>query len=485
VKTRWVVGGIALAVVALELAFAGRYGYHRDELYFVAAGRRLAWGYPDQPPLTPALARIATASLPGSVVWLRLLPALTAGAIIVLTALVAEELGGGRRARILAALSAAVATAYLAIHHLFGTTSLDLLFWAAALAVLARLFRTGDQRLWLAFGGIVGVGLLNKHLLLFLGLGLAVGLLLPEQRHHLRSRYLWLGALLALVLVAPNLAWQAANGWPGRDMAALLAREHGGPLDRLLLVPLQFLQNNPFTAPVWVAGLVWLLRHPPFRPLGVAYLAIIAALLVTAGQAYYPAGMYVALYAAGGVAVERWLARRPAGAYRQVVATLLISGVVALPIALPVLPPDVAEPVLAAVNPDALETVGWPELVDTVSQVYERLPQAERATAVILTQNYGQAGAIERWRDGLGLPQPISGHNGYGLWGPGDAPEGTTIAVGVPREQLDRLFGQVTLAATIDNDAGVANDEQGASVWLCRDQLRGWDEAWPDLVHLG
>lgn len=481
-KTRWAIGGIALAVVALELAYAGRYGYHRDELYFLAAGRRLAWGFPDQPPLTPALARVVSG---GGLVGLRLLPALTAGAVVALTAVVAREMGGGRRAQILAALSAAASTAYLAVHHLFGTTSLDLLFWAAALAVLARLFRTGDERLWLAFGAIVGVGLLNKHLLLFLGLGLAVGLLLPEQRRHLRSRYLWLGALLALVLVAPNLLWQAANDWPGRTMAASLAEEHGGPLDRLLFVPLQFLQNNPFTAPVWVAGLVWLLRDPaarPFRPLGVAYLAIIAALLVTAGQPYYPAGMYVALYAAGGIAVDRWLARRPAGAYRTVARTLVISGLVALPIALPVLPPRGAEPVLAAIQPDALETVGWPELVDTVAQVYDGLPEGEQATATILTRNYGQAGAIERFGDGL--PQPISGHNGYGLWGPGDAVEGTTIAVGVPREELDGLFGEVTQVATVDNDAGVENDEQGTPVWVCRDQRRSWDEAWPGLARL-
>ena len=475
---------IAAGHIVVQLLFSTRYGDHRDELYFLAPARQLAWGYVDQPPLTPALAWLAGALFGNSLVGLRLFPALASGAVVLLGGLLARELGGGRFAQGLAALCMAVSTFVLIAGHMLGTTAFDQLTWALCAYLVVRLLRTGDGRLWLLVGLVAGLGLLNKHLVLFLGLGLVVGLLLTDERRQLRSPWLWGGGGLALLILAPNLIWQVENGWPTIEMTRNLQARNSGGGAGLVFLPMQLLMVNPFLAPLWLAGLWWLLRAPDgrrYRALGWAYLTILVLFVALGGKPYYLAPMYAVLLAAGAVVAERAL-RRPAR--RALVGLALGAGLLAAPIALPILPADLLNtlPVHKA-NPELAETLGWPELVDTVVEIYESLPPDERATATIFTANYGEAGAVDQLGAARGLPQAISGHNNYWLWGPGRARDGTTIAVGVRRERLEPIFGEITLAGRVANAHGVDNEEQGAPIWLCRQPRLSWAEAWPSLKH--
>lgn len=475
---------LAATVTVILIVFAGRYGYHRDELYFLQAGRHLAWGYADQGPLTPLLARLMDKLSPGSLTILRLPSALMTGATVLITGVTALELGGGRRAQLVAAACAGVASVVLVVGHLLSTSTFDLLAWGVVTWLVARILRTGDQWLWSVAGLVAGVALLNKPLIAFLLLGLGVGLLVVGPRQLLCSGWLWLGVGLALLLWAPWLIWQARHGWPQLDVSSSIAA--GGSASsqpRWALLPFQFLLVSPVLAPVWIAGLLALLRRPrlrPFRLFAVAWIFLVAAFLATGGKPYYLAGMFPVLLAAGGLETEAWLARGVAQRRAALLWSLVVlSGIVSAVIALPILPARDAGPVIA-VNSDVGETIGWPELTRTVASVYRRAGPG----TVIFTSNYGEAGAIDRYGPALGLPSAYSGHNAFGYWGPPPDRAGTVITVGLGQSQLSQ-FRHCQLAARIDNSAGVDNDERGESVERCAGPRHPWSILWPELRHLG
>jgi len=446
-------------------------------MYFVAAGRHPAWGYPDQPPLTPLLARAMDDLAPGSLVALRLPAALAVGAVVVLTALTARALGGGRTAQLLAAACPAVASVVLVTGHLLSTTTIDLLVWTAITLLLVLVLRGGDPRWWLAVGAVAGVGLLNKQLVAFLLAAVAVGLLTVGPRDVLRTPWPWAGGAVALALWAPHLAWQAAEGWPALEVASSVAA--GGSTSSEppeLFLPFQLVLVSPILVPVWVAGLVCLWRDPRLRALAFAYPLLAAVFLLTGGKPYYLAGLYPLLLAAGAQPAVDW-ARRRRSRTLLLLGSVALSGAASAVIGLPLLPVRDAEPVVA-LNEDAGETVGWPALVRTVADVHE-------SDAVVLTQNYGEAGAIDRYGPALDLPSAYSGHNGYADWGPPPEREAPVVAVGIARGDLERWFARCEVAARIDNGVGLDNEEQGAPVHLCTDRRRTWAALWPQIAHLG
>jgi 4-amino-4-deoxy-L-arabinose transferase-like glycosyltransferase len=475
---------LAAAVAVALIVFAGRYGYHRDELYFLQAGRHLAWGYADQGPLTPMLAHLMDQLSPGSLTVLRVPSALMAAATVLVTGLTAVEFGGSRRAQVIAAACAAVAAVVLAVGHLLSTSTFDLLAWAVVTWLVARAMRTGDHRLWLLAGFVAGLGLLDKPLIAFLMAGLGVGLLVVGPRRVLRSGWLWAGVALALLLWSPWLAWQAAHGWPQLEVSSSIAA--GGSASsqpRWALLPFQFLLVSPVLAPVWIAGLVALLRGRalrPFRFFAVAWIFLVAVFIATGGKPYYLAGLFPVLLAAGALETDAWL-ERGAGQRRAVLLWSLValSGIVSAFIALPLLPAKSAGPVIA-MNGDVAETIGWPELTRIVASVYRDAGPG----AVIFTANYGEAGAIDRYGPALGLPPAYSGHNAFGYWGsPPDRPT-AVIAVGVSARQLS-LFRRCRVVARIDNTAGIDNDERGEAVERCAGPRGPWTTLWPRLRHLG
>jgi 4-amino-4-deoxy-L-arabinose transferase-like glycosyltransferase len=470
---------VAAVVALLLLGFSGRYGPHRDELYFVAAGHHPQWGYPDQPPLTPLVAAAADTLANGSLLALRLLPALLVAGVVLLTGDLARELGGGRGAQLLAALTTATGAGVLAIGHLLSTATLDLFAWTAVVRLTVATLHRDRPRLWLAVGAALGVGLENKHLVAFLGAGLVLGVVTtPALRHHLRSPWAWAGALVALALWAPNLAWQAAHGWPQLDLAADIRDEYQTPGGIASLVLFQVLLLNPLGFWLAVAGLRAGLRRPEwqwFRPVPVAYLALVPAFVLLGGKNYYLLGLLPPLAAAGAVVVaERWSTQR----LRRFAVAVAVTALFPLPALLPVLSPHAFDASFyPALDEDGLETIGWPAVVSTVRSVVDGLPADERASAVVVTSNYGEAGAL-LW---YGAPAPVfSGHNGFGDWGPPSS-AGPVVYVGFSAPGDDALRG-CRREATLHT--GVGGEEDGNGVWVCAGPTGGWPHAWPLLRHL-
>jgi 4-amino-4-deoxy-L-arabinose transferase-like glycosyltransferase len=475
------------AVTLVLVAFASGYGYHRDELYFLVAGEHLDWAYADQGPLTPLIARAMSEIAPDSLTVLRLPSALAAGVIVLLTGLLAGELGGRRRAERIAAACAAVAVIVLFTGHLLSTSTFDLLVWTTLSWLAVRAVRIADDRLWLIAGIVLGIGLLNKPLPALLALGMMVGVAIAGPRRLLRNPYVWSGAAIAMALWSPWIIWQADHGWPQIDVSREIAG--GGSTSSepwWAILPFQALLVGPLLAPVWVAGLVRLFREPGLRDmrfLAWAWIVLGIVFMASGGKPYYLAGLLPALIGAGAIEVDRWLDRGLVRRRRAALgAAIAVSGVMGAIIALPVLPADRADPVIS-VNEDVGETIGWPEFVETIADVHRELPDRERA--VILTGNYGEAGAIDRYGPALGLPRAYSGHNAYGDWGPPPEGRAPVIAVGLSPRDAPAHLHQCSVAARIDNGADVDNQEQGKPVLVCRGPRRPWSQEWPALRHLG
>ncbi|HEX4623876.1 MAG TPA: glycosyltransferase family 39 protein [Solirubrobacteraceae bacterium] len=466
------------------VVFAGGYGYHRDELYFLEAGHHLAWSYADQGPVTPLVARLMSDIAPGSLTVLRIPSAIAAGLVVLLSGLLAGELGGRARARALAAACAAVGTIVLFNGHLLSTSTLDLLVWTIVSWLVVRAVRTGDDRLWPVAGVVLGLGLLNKPLPAFLAVGLLAGVLIAGPRRLLRNPWVWSGAAIALVLWSPWIAWQAGNGWPQIAVSRSIAAGNSTSSQRWwAIVPFQLLLVSPVLAPVWIAGLVRLFRDPavrPYRFLAWAWVVLAVVFMASAGKPYYLAGLLPALLGAGAVSVDGWLDRGRRGLRRGLIGIALVgSAAVSAIIALPLVPADRAGQVVAT-NPDVGETIGWPRFTQTVADVYRHLPGA-----VILTSNYGEAGAIDRYGPALGLPHAYSGHNAFGDWGPPPNGSAPVVAVGLDRSDIATTLRDCRLRARIDDGVGIDNDEQGAPVDVCRGPQRPWSAQWSAVKHLG
>jgi 4-amino-4-deoxy-L-arabinose transferase-like glycosyltransferase len=478
----WPVLAAAGLMVAALLALSGAYGFHGDEMYYVVAGQHPALGYVDQPPLTPLLSAASVALLGVSPTAVRLLPALEMALIVILTALIARDLGGSRRAQVIAAITAAL-SGYLGAGHLDTTTDPDLLAWAIVLWLAVKLLAGGDRRLWLALGVVTGIGLENKDTLMFLGAGLAVGLVLARRWDVVRSPWAWAAIGIALLLWVPNLAWQAANGWPQLTMAQAISSYAGD--NRAQFVPLLWLFSGPLLFPISAGGLAWILRAKAaaaWRAIGIAALVALALVYVTGGKAYYVLGSVPVFMAAGAILADHWLVR---GHFRLKVSSLAgaaaLSGALIALLTLPILPvATFAQSGLAAAVPDTANEIGWPQFAATVEGVVAALPADERAHAVILTNDYSEASPLVLL--GSGLPPVYSGHNSYWSWGPPAADRTVVIHVGDwrPTDFSDYFTGCHDVAQ-IDNGLGVQNGEQGVAVTVCTGLRAPWTVTWPAL----
>ncbi|SFR02292.1 Dolichyl-phosphate-mannose-protein mannosyltransferase [Lentzea waywayandensis] len=475
---------IAAIQTALLFAVAGNYGLTADELYFRMLGDEPRWGYFDQPPLTPLLAK-AGALLFGDTVQGVRMPALLCGvAVVVLAALIAAELGGGRSAQVLAAAATASSVTVLVMGHFLLTNSLDLVAWCAVALFALRALLRGDGRWWLAAGVTCGVATYAKYVVLLLPLTLVVALLLVGPRRELRSRWLWAGAGLTLLISAPNLVYQAVNGWPQLVMARSLAE--GTWSDGILFAFDVAILVGPAVAPILVAGLTGLLRRPQWRParaLAVAYLVGTALVLALAPSGIdYTEGYLVPLVAAGSVVAAGWLSRGRAR-WPAAVTVLTVFAVLQAALILPVWPERMAARYTLTSLTE--ETVGWPRLVAQVADAYAALPAEEQPRAVVLTRNFGEAGALHWMRDDHPLPRIYSGHNELYFRGPPPATADVVIAVGVDDDRLARDFRECTAVARIDNGYGLETREQGRTVSVCRGPRAPWAELWPGYRLVG
>jgi 4-amino-4-deoxy-L-arabinose transferase-like glycosyltransferase len=478
---------VATAEFLLLVATSNRYGYHRDELYFRVAARHPAWGYDDQPALTPLLGRFSEWLFGEDPRGLRMLSAVAMALVVVLVALIARELGAGDAGQAVAALATAASAAAMAVGHLLSTTTFDVLVWVTLVYVVARILGGGDERQWLLVGLVAGIGLENKQLVLLLFVALTCGCLLARRWELARSPWLWVGAALALALWLPNLLWQARHGWPQLELAAKIAEEEAAG-NRVELLPLQLLLIGPLLAPLWLGGLWWLLRRPEarrYRPLGLTYVVLLVIALVTGAKPYYTMGLLLVLVGAGGVVAESW-SRDQRRRKLLLGVTLAMSAAVAALVTLPLVPvEDVHATPIPEINEDAIETIGWPTFTATVGRVWNGLPQPQRSTAVVYASNYGEAGAIARYGHVYGISRAYSGHNAF--WRFGRPPDGARpiIVVGYHhREAMRGDFSGCELSARIDNGVALDNEEQGTPIWTCATTVEAWSRLWPRLHSL-
>jgi 4-amino-4-deoxy-L-arabinose transferase-like glycosyltransferase len=466
----------------------GQYGFHRDELATLDDARHLAWGYVAYPPLTPFLARVAMILLGTAPAALRFFTALAQCVAMVMAGLMARELGGGRRAQIIAALAVAVSPVSVSAGHLFQYVSFDFLWSVLAVYFVIRLLKTGDGRWWMAVGAAIGLGLMTRYTIAWLVAGLAVGFLLTPARKLLLSWWIIAGAAVALLIVLPNLIWQANHGFISIDfLQSIHARDvrigrTDGFLWRQLLVP-----ANLFTVPLWIAGLIFYFRKPDgerYRALGWTFVAALALFAATHARDYYTAPLYPMLLAAGAVMADQW-PRWARGLNWAGLALALAAGASFL---LPLAPTNSRWfQFEMRANGDLREEIGWPELVDRVAQIRDSLSADDRATAGILTGNYGEAGAIDLYGPAHGLPQALSRLNSFWLRGYGDHPPQTLIVVGLSPDFVEENFMACESQGTISNRAGVANEEteDDKYLWVCRGLREPWPEFWRKIRAWG
>lgn len=473
---------VAAVAAAAHLVVASRYGWHRDELYYVICGRHLAWGYVDHPPLTPLLARLATA-WGGGVSPLRVLAVAVQAGCVVLAAVLAAEFGGRRRAQVIAAAGVAACPAFVGASLLFGTTVVDQLVWMALFVLVARALRLRTMGAWLVCGVTAGVGMENKATVVALLLGIAVGLV-AFHRQVLRKPGPWLAGVVAVALATPNMLWNAAHQWPNLQMARVLAGREGGPLGSFAQLPLlAVLLAGPLLVALWVMGVRWLISAPGREHRWVLTVAVVAVgvFTMTGGKPYYAAPALAALFAAGAVRVEATETARGRVGWPILLTASFVTAVVA---GLPVLPVGGAN-TLRHVNPELMETYGWPQFVDQVAQVAATLPP----NTPIFTSNYGEAGALKILGPSAGLHESVfSGHNNYGLWGP--PPDRAEIVLCVGQwdiEYLQRFWSQVDKIAPLRLSGDLRNQEitRHAAIYICRQPKGDWGHLWPGLRHLG
>jgi Dolichyl-phosphate-mannose-protein mannosyltransferase len=489
--------GLAFADFVAHLLVSGNYGYFRDELYYIEAGRHLAFGYVDFPPLIALLARLLDV-LAGDALWaIHVVPALATALIVLVTGLMARELGGGRFAQALAALASLVAVTFLATGSLFSMDALDELWWVLAAYVLVLILKREDARLWLLFGLVAGVGLTTKITMLFFGLAVVVGLLFTPARCHLRTGWIWLGGAIAFAFLSPYVVWNLANGWPTLEFFANYEGSDG-PLEFLLG---QIPGMNPLTLPLSFAGLWFYLGTPsgkPYRALGWIFAVLLFIFTLLGAKAYFLAPAYPMLFAGGAIVVERAGGRAGKLIRWVYVGALLISGLLLAPLAMPVLPPaafvgsygfmsgtgDAAagQRVQGAFPQYLGDRFGWETMTQTVANAYDDLPAAEISQACIFTSNYGEASALNFLGDHYDLPPAISGHNNYYLWGPGRCTGEVMITIGVPRGYVEQVYTDVEKTATVTCRYCMP-EESDVPVYVARIPKVPMRELWPQTKH--
>lgn len=482
VWARWPVVAIAAAVAAALGVTSGRYGYFGDELYFLAAGRHLSWSYADQPPLVPLLARLMDTLFPDSVAALRLPATLATAAGVIVASLIARELGGERRAQVLAAATYAVSFGLLGSGHELSTYVLDSFGWTVITWLLVRWVRTRQDRLLLASGLVTTVCLQIKDLVAVFWIVLACAVLLAGPRDLLRRPMLWAGAGVAVVCSLPNLWWQAHHGWPEHTMTALVAAEQDLLGGRLVFVPLVLLYAGlPAGAVLFCYGTWRLLRSAelaPYRFLGWTILGVLAVFLVNNGRQSYVTGLFGLAIAAAAVELCRG---QPAGWWRWTTAWPIyaLTAVVAVTMTLPLRPLSWDRGGLG--SPVTALSTEWPELTAAVGGAVNTVPEGERAGAVVLADTYWQASALDQFGPTYGLPKVYSANRGFWYFGAPPDGSGPTVFLGSDATALRRYFENVRKVGSFDNPRGMPGINTGVSIWVCTGQRVAWSQIWPAL----
>ena len=493
---------LAIVKIALFVVAGANYGYFRDELYFLACADHLAWGYPHHAPLSIFLAWFSRAIFGESLYAIHLFPAFAGALKIIFTGLLVREFNGRHIAMLLACLTVLVAPVYLGIDLLLSMNVYEPIFWMGCVLSYVWVIRREDPRYWLMFGAFAGLGLMNKHSMVFFGIAFVAGLIATRDRRLLANRYFGIAGLVAFLLFLPNLIWQYQNDWATLE----LLRNVKATGKNVVVGPLEFFWQQifillPFTAPVWLAGLWYLVADREgkrFRALGITYLVTLVLMILLEAKNYYLVPIYPMLFAAGGVFWENIASRFRLGrpAVFAYVAIVTITGLIFLPVALPILPVEkfIAYQDAIGITPPKTEVgfdsvlpqhfadrFGWEEMAAKTAEVYYSLPPEERERAAIFGGNYGDAGAIDFFGKKYGLPKAISGHQSYYVWGPRNYDGSVIIILGDEKEDAEENCGSVEERDLVGHTYAMSYER--FHILVCRDLKAPLSEIWPKIKH--
>jgi hypothetical protein len=488
----WALAGIALVVAVIHVLTNGRYGIHRDELQFLSDARHLDWGFVAYPPFTPFVERIGLELFGVSLVGLRMFSVIAQAMAIVVTGLMARELGGGRLAQVTAAL--VVATSGLPVFEgtEFQYSSFDYLWWVLIAYFVIRLLKSEDPRWWMAIGATIGVGLMTKYTICFFIAGILGGMLLSQARRFFLSWWFWGGVALAVLIFLPNFLWQVRHGFISLQFLQHIhvrdvdeGRANGFMRDQFIICA------NAFAAPLWIAGLVYFLLDRRYRMLAWMYAIPLALFFFGKGRGYYLAATYPMLFAMGAVAGERWVARLKRG-WRLAVEGVFFTGLAAwglfaYAILVPIASSGPLKQFALKNNGDLREEIGWDELVKTVAGIRDSLPAEQQQSVGVLVGNYGEQGAIEILGPKYHLPAPISLTNSAWLRGYPVPTPTTLIVIGFSQKQAEEAFIACRWAGHKGNSEGVKNEESEyrPDIFVCGPPKMPWPEFWSTHQRYG
>ncbi|HMG85977.1 MAG TPA: glycosyltransferase family 39 protein [Terracidiphilus sp.] len=483
---------IAIAFALGHILTNGRYGFHRDELQFLSDARHLDWGFVAYPPFTPFIERIGLSLFGLSLVGLRLFSVIGQAVVILVSGLMARDLGGNRLAQVVTAFSVGLSGLPLFESTEFQYTSFSFLWWVLVCWFTIRLLKTDNPRWWLAIGAAIGMGLLTKYSVIFFVAGLLIGLVFTRSRRYFISPWFWGGVAVALALFLPNIVWLIRHNFISYHFLQHIHARDVGEGRAEGYWKYQFLLDvNPFSTPIWIIGLIAFLRDSRYRVLASMYLVPVLFFWINQGRFYYVAEAYPVLLAMGAAVIEHWLADRPSWARRTIAAVYFIGlfafGAIAVARLIPIASSGPLRDFALKNNGDLREEFGWDELVHTVASIRDSLPPEEREHLGITTANYGEYGAIEILGPAYGLPAPIGTTNSEWLRGYPTDPPTTIIVLGLSERQANSIFTGCRWAGHNGNSFGIRNEESRdhPDIFVCGPSRKSWPEIWEEHQDFG
>ena len=496
-----VISYLSLLYILIHVLFINQYGYFRDEFYYVACGEHLDFGYVDHPPLIAIIASLTRFLFGNSLFALRIFSVIAGGATVFLTGYIVRELGEKLFSQVIAALSVIIAPVFLFMFHILSMNSFDVLFWTVAAYILVRIINTDNPKLWVLFGIVIGIGLQNKHSILFLCFGLAVGLILTPNRKFLKDKWFWLGTFIAILIFLPNIIWQISHDYPTLEFGKNAALNKNMPLSPVEFVLEQVLQAFLVPFIFIYIGLIFILFNKvgkPYRLFGWIYLAIFILFVLTRAKVYYLSPIYPTMFALGSFAFGHLVGSKNLNWIKPITIILLLCCLISAPFTLPVLPVEsyISYSKSLGIEPSAGERhemgvlpqlyadmFGWEDMAKTVAGVYHKLSTEEKIHTVVFGRNYGEAGSIDFFREKYDLPNAISGHNSYWLWGYGGDSIDVMIFIGGANKQTKLEYFDYVEEAAVHINKYAMPYENNLIIYLCKRYKTPIKDDWNEMKH--
>ena len=411
------------------------YEPHRDEMLYLAEGHHLAWGFMEVPPLLSIFAWL-TNVLGKDMFWLRLWPSLFGAATFIITGKIVLSLGGKSFALLLSFLPF-IFGVYLRVFFLFQPNPPEIFFWTLIAYSFIRYVQTKDNKWLYLFGIAAGFGMLSKYSVAFYTVSILAGLLFTKHRTVFLNRHFWYASAIAFIIILPNIFWQYKASFPVIHHMKELQETQLKYINPVSFLSDQVLMNLPCFF-IWLAGLsyVFFCLKGKYRFIGFAYVFVIILLLAGHGKNYYALGAYPSLFAFGAYALEQYTTvKRRLLRYAFIIFTLL-TGIVFLPVALPLLPPQQLADLYVKLHTektgvlkwedlrnhplpqDFSDMLGWEEMAQKVATAYHSLNAAEKENTLIFCDSYGMAGAVNYYASKYHLPPAYSDNASFLYWIP-------------------------------------------------------------------